>query len=133
MFTLVLTFMQPPPLYIGLKLSATVIIIIIIIIINNYNDIPVYGCSIVQSTGRSAPTKEDKDNFKKVLQSIHGRLSIKMEYFRRYLQTHGEPDGFPRLENDLLFYLEVQKFKVTNKQRKITKQFLFFQLLSLHP
>ena len=48
MFTLVLTFMQPPPLYNGLKLSATVIIIIIIIIIiiNNYNDIPVYGCSI---------------------------------------------------------------------------------------
>ena len=45
MFTLVLTFMQPPPLYNGLKLSATVIIIIIIII-NNYNDIPVYGCSI---------------------------------------------------------------------------------------
>ncbi|XP_015760136.1 PREDICTED: regulator of G-protein signaling 22-like [Acropora digitifera] len=34
-----------------------------------------------------------------------------MEYFRRYLQTHGEPDGFPRLENDLVFYLEVQKFK----------------------
>ena len=35
-----------------------------------------------------------------------------MEYFRRYLQSHGEPDGFPRLENDLVFYLEVQKFKV---------------------
>lgn len=64
-----------------------------------------------KSTGRLAPTKEDRDNFKKVLQSIHGRLSIKMEYFRRYLQTHGEPDGFPRLENDLVFYLEVQKFK----------------------
>ena len=48
MFTLVLTFMRPPPLYNDLKLlSATVIIIIIIIIIiNNYNDIPVYGCSI---------------------------------------------------------------------------------------
>lgn len=64
-----------------------------------------------KSTGRSAPTKDDKDNFKKVLQSIHGRLSLKMEYFRRYLQSHGEPDGFPRLENDLVFYLEVQKFK----------------------
>lgn len=64
-----------------------------------------------KSTGRSAPSKEDKDNFKKVLQSIHGRLSVKMEYFRRYLQAHGEPDGFPRLENDLVFYLEVQKFK----------------------
>jgi len=64
-----------------------------------------------KSTGRSAPTKDDKDNFKKVLQSMHGRLSVKMEYFRRYLQTHGEPDGFPRLENDLVFYLEVQKFK----------------------
>ena len=49
MFTLVLTFMRPPPLYNDLKLlTATVIIIIIIIIIiiNNYNDIPVYGCSI---------------------------------------------------------------------------------------
>ena len=45
---------------------------------------------------------------------MHGRLSVKMEYFRRYLQTHGEPDGFPRLENDLVFYLEVQKFKVRN-------------------
>ena len=39
-----------------------------------------------------------------------------MEYFRRYLQTHGEPDGFPRLEKDLAFYLEVQKFKVKRKQ-----------------
>ena len=45
---------------------------------------------------------------------MHGRLSVKMEYFRRYLQTHGEPDGFPRLENDLVFYLEVQKLKVSN-------------------
>lgn len=45
---------------------------------------------------------------------MHGRLSVKMEYFRRYLLTHGEPDGFPRLENDLVFYLEVQKFKVRN-------------------
>lgn len=39
-----------------------------------------------------------------------------MEYFRRYLQAHGEPDGFPRLENDLVFYLEVQKFKVRNSR-----------------
>ena len=68
--------------------------------------------ALFQSTGRSAPSKDDKDSFKKVLQSIHGRLSIKMEFFRRYLQTHGEPDGFPRLENDLIFYLEVQKLKV---------------------
>jgi len=45
---------------------------------------------------------------------MQGQLSVKMEYFRRYLQTHGEPDGFPRLENDLVFYLEVQKFKVRN-------------------
>lgn len=43
-----------------------------------------------------------------------------MEYFRRYLQTHGEPDGFPRLENDLVFYLEVQKFKVTRVKRHET-------------
>lgn len=47
---------------------------------------------------------------------MHGRLSVKMEYFRRYLQAHGEPDGFPRLENDLVFYLEVQKFKVRNSR-----------------
>ena len=48
MFTLVLTFMRPPPLYNDLKLltATVIIIIIIIIIINNYNDIPVYGCSI---------------------------------------------------------------------------------------
>ena len=48
MFTLVLTFMRPPPLYNDLKLlsAMVIIIIIIIIIINNYNDIPVYGCSI---------------------------------------------------------------------------------------
>lgn len=43
---------------------------------------------------------------------MHGLLPVKMEYFRRYLQAHGEPDGFPRLENDLVFYLEVQKFRV---------------------
>jgi len=64
-----------------------------------------------KSTGRSPPTKDDKDNFKKVLQSMHGLLPVKMEYFRRYLQAHGEPDGFPHLENDLVFYLEVQKFR----------------------
>jgi hypothetical protein len=35
-----------------------------------------------------------------------------MELFRRYLQNHGDPDTVPKLENDLLFYLEVQKLKV---------------------
>ncbi|XP_032242631.2 uncharacterized protein LOC116620845 isoform X2 [Nematostella vectensis] len=64
-----------------------------------------------KNTGRIAPSKEDKEEFKRVLQSTHGRLPVKLEYFRRYLQTHGDPDGFSKLENDFFFYLEVQKFK----------------------
>lgn len=38
-----------------------------------------------------------------------------MEYFKRYLQQHGDPDSCSRLENDLMFYLEVQKMKVSRK------------------
>jgi len=58
------------------------------------------------------PTKEDREEFKRILQSTHGQLPVKLELFRRYLQNHGDPDSFPKLENDLFFYLEVQKLKV---------------------
>jgi hypothetical protein len=35
-----------------------------------------------------------------------------MFYFYKYLTKWGEEDGFPLLDKDLFFYLEVQKFKV---------------------
>ena len=36
-----------------------------------------------------------------------------MTLFRRYLLVKDDPGAFPRLEKDLLFYIEVQKFKVS--------------------
>ena len=65
-----------------------------------------------QGTGRLQPTKEDRTSFIQAAQGCSGKLTFEMELFRRYLIEKDEPEGFPRLEKDLLFYLEVQKFKV---------------------
>lgn len=45
---------------------------------------------------------------------MYGWFFVKMEYFRCYLLMYGELDGFFCFENDFVFYLEVQKFKVRN-------------------
>lgn len=45
---------------------------------------------------------------------MYGWFFVKMEYFRCYLLMYGELDGFFCFENDFVFYLEVQKFKVGN-------------------
>ena len=76
----------------------------------------VHACVVLllsQNTGRVQPTKEDREEFKRILLSTHGRLPFKLELFRRYLQNRGDPDSVPKLENDLYFYLEVQKLKVS--------------------
>ncbi|XP_064623262.1 uncharacterized protein LOC135485317 isoform X4 [Lineus longissimus] len=62
--------------------------------------------------GRSQPSRDDKIEFLLNLQqSAMGQPTITMFYFYKYLTKWGEEDGFPQLDKDLFFYLEVQKFK----------------------
>ncbi|XP_074646346.1 uncharacterized protein LOC141902488 [Tubulanus polymorphus] len=62
--------------------------------------------------GRAQPSKEDKIDFLLSLnQSAMGHLPLHMLFYYRYLQRWGEEDGFPMLDKDLIFYIEVQKFK----------------------
>lgn len=67
-----------------------------------------------QGTGKANPTKEDRATFLEEVQACSGRLTTEMEIFRKYLIVKEEPGAFPRLEKDLLFYIEIQKFKVGN-------------------
>jgi len=64
-----------------------------------------------KGTGKAVPTKEDRQSFIEEVQASSGRLSMDMELFRKYLIVKEEPGAFPRLEKNLLFYIEVQKFK----------------------
>lgn len=68
----------------------------------------------IQGPGRVQPTKDDKADFVNELRETYGVLSPRLELFRRYLDTNDDVQGesVSKLENDLLFYLEVQKFKV---------------------
>ncbi|CAB3981499.1 Hypothetical predicted protein [Paramuricea clavata] len=66
-----------------------------------------------KGAGRLQPTKDDKADFVNELRETYGVLSPRLELFRRYLDTNDDVQGesVSKLENDLLFYLEVQKFK----------------------
>lgn len=68
----------------------------------------------LQGPGRVQPTKENKADFVNELRETYGVLSPRLELFRRYLDSNDDLEGehVSKLENDLLFYLEVQKFKV---------------------
>ena len=48
------------------------------------------------------------------LRNTYGVLSPRLELFRRYLENNDDVQGesVSKLEKDLLFYLEVQKFQV---------------------
>lgn len=65
-----------------------------------------------QGSGRLQPTKDDRAAFLEAVQACSGKMTSEMEVFRRYLVVKDDPGAFPRLEKDLLFYMEVQKFKV---------------------
>ncbi len=68
----------------------------------------------MQADGRAQPTREDKMEFLVALSNASaGHLPLKMLYFYKYLVKHGEEDGFPLIDNDLFFYCEVQKFRVS--------------------
>ena len=67
----------------------------------------------LQGSGRINPTKEDRATFLEAVQACAGRITPEMTLFRRYLLVKDDPGAFPRLEKDLLFYIEVQKFKVS--------------------
>lgn len=70
----------------------------------------------IQSDGRAQPTRDDHMEFLVALNSAAaaGGLPLQMLHFHKYLVKHGPEDGFPLVEKDLLFYLEVHKFKVRN-------------------
>lgn len=73
-----------------------------------------YFPSFLKGPGRLQPTKDNKADFINELRETYGVLSPRLELFRRYLDTNDDVQGdsVSKLENDLLFYLEVQKFKV---------------------
>jgi hypothetical protein len=77
-------------------------------------DTCVFRPSLSQGPGRVQPNKDDKADFVNELRETYGVLSPRLELFRRYLDTNDDVQGdsCSKLENDLLFYLEVQKFKV---------------------
>lgn len=57
--------------------------------------------------------REDLHAFLDVASSYHMTASEKiLEQFRRYLLHFCEVDNPPKLEKDLMFYIEVQRFKV---------------------
>ncbi|XP_071809911.1 uncharacterized protein [Asterias amurensis] len=63
-------------------------------------------------SGQQMPTSQDKNEFQAfLLKSARGIPPQKMMYFHRYLMEYGEKDTMPLLEKDLVFYLEVQRFK----------------------
>ncbi|RDD42623.1 Regulator of G-protein signaling 22 [Trichoplax sp. H2] len=65
-----------------------------------------------KTPGRIQPIKVEKESFLQALQECAaGKLTIEMEYFKRFLSQCGEEDGFPFLVNDLCFWLEIQKYK----------------------
>ncbi len=66
-----------------------------------------------QTDGRAQPTREDKVNFLMALTTAAaGQLPLQMLYFYKYLMKFAEENGTPHIDRDLLFYCEVQKFKV---------------------
>ncbi|XP_028403051.1 uncharacterized protein LOC114525812 isoform X2 [Dendronephthya gigantea] len=67
----------------------------------------------LKGPGRVQPTKDNKADFLNELRETYGVLSPRLELFRRYLDTNDDVQGesISKLENDLLFYLEVQKYK----------------------
>ncbi|XP_022088623.1 uncharacterized protein LOC110978161 isoform X3 [Acanthaster planci] len=63
-------------------------------------------------SGQQMPTSQDKNEFQSfLLKAARGVPPEKMIYFHRYLMEYGEKDAMPLLEKDLVFYLEVQRFK----------------------
>ncbi|XP_038071568.1 uncharacterized protein LOC119740369 isoform X2 [Patiria miniata] len=63
-------------------------------------------------SGQQMPTSQDKNEFQSfLLKSARGVPPAKMMYFHRYLMEYGDKDQMPLLEKDLVFYLEVQRFK----------------------
>ncbi|XP_039594642.1 uncharacterized protein LOC120516777 isoform X2 [Polypterus senegalus] len=62
--------------------------------------------------GYAQPTQDNMTSLVQALDSAsEGWPTTKVLHFYRHLQTHGPSEGYPLLENNLLFYLEVQKFK----------------------
>ncbi|XP_014349999.1 uncharacterized protein LOC106705339 [Latimeria chalumnae] len=58
------------------------------------------------------PTSEDKACFLSSLQvSAEGWPTVQMLHFLNYLQSLRQMHDFPLMENDLFFYMEVEKFK----------------------
>ncbi|XP_065845419.1 regulator of G-protein signaling 22-like isoform X2 [Oscarella lobularis] len=65
-----------------------------------------------QTTGKATPLPEHRSELEALLASLDdGVWPERIDSFRAYLHRHGESDGVPLAENDLLFWIEVQRFK----------------------
>ena len=51
-------------------------------------------------------------SFVEAVHACAGKVTVELDVFRRYLLQKDDPGAISRLEKNLLFYLEVQKFKV---------------------
>ena len=71
---------------------------------------------IRQTTGKATPLPEHRSELEALLASLDdGVWPERIDSFRAYLHRHGESDGVPLAENDLLFWIEVQRFKVRER------------------
>ena len=76
----------------------------------------------MQATGKMNPGRDDKVEFMMALDScLTGPLSLKMLYFYRHLLQYGPPNGIPTLHQNIFFYVEVQKFKVSSQAPRYRK------------
>ncbi|KAE8600101.1 hypothetical protein XENTR_v10013070 [Xenopus tropicalis] len=68
--------------------------------------------NLPQHSAQAPPTSEDKTTFRHALYlAAQGWPTPEVLHFLSYLQTHSAQEGLPLLENNLLCYLEVQKYK----------------------
>ncbi|CAK8693166.1 unnamed protein product [Clavelina lepadiformis] len=62
-------------------------------------------------SARQTPTSDHKVLFLKTLdRAKEGSLPVELLHFYKYLQGFGVQEGFPLIHNDLMFYIEVNKF-----------------------
>ncbi|XP_062519821.1 uncharacterized protein LOC134194858 [Corticium candelabrum] len=62
-------------------------------------------------SGRGIPTHELQDELSTILVNAEGPWPHKLSSFRSYLKYFGPSDGYPLSENNLSFWIEVQKLK----------------------
>lgn len=65
-----------------------------------------------QGPGKAMSTPELQAELKDVLSAVEGPWPHKIDSFRSHLRFFGPSESCPLAENDLCFWVEVQKLKV---------------------